>query len=153
MYEPGFQPTERLDDAIALIARVPGYEGVAAELSELRVRGRLRVANISDRGQASVWGTITLGPEAFEGGAVGLAETLVHERFHLTQFPLAKTASFWGGVFTGTPVWCRLERPAYRAALAFLDALAAARPELADECFSESEAVRASFSAHYGEAL
>ena len=145
--------TESLVEALALIASVPGYDGVAAELSELRARGKLRVANISDRGQASVWGTITLGPEAFEGGAVGLAETLVHERFHLTQFPLSKTVSFWSGVFTRTPVWRRLERPAYRAALEFLGALAAARPELADECFTEAEAVRASFLAHYGEAL
>ena len=142
-----------LDEALALIGSVPGYEAVAAQLAGLRARGRLRVEEISDRGTASVWGVITLGPEAFEGGLVGLAETLVHERFHLTQFPLARTVSFWGGVLTWTPVWRRLERPAYRAALDFLAALAAARPELAEECSSEAESVRAAFLAHYGAAL
>ena len=142
-----------LEEALALIGSAPGYGAVAAHLAALRARGRIRVEAISDRGTASVWGVITLGPEAFEGGAVGLAETLVHERFHLTQFPLAKTVSFWGGVFTGAPVWRRLERPAYRAALDFLSSLSLARPDLEGECLSESEAVRAAFLAHYGEPL
>jgi hypothetical protein len=143
----------RIVEALALIGSLPGYEDVAAHLEDLRAKGKIRVEEIADRGTASVWGVITLGPEALTGGAVGLAETLVHERFHLTQAPLAKTASFWGGVFTGTPVWRRLERPAYNAAVEFLDALAVARPELSDECSSEAESVRAAFLAHYGEPL
>lgn len=142
-----------LDEALALIASAPGYEAVAAHLEDLRSKGKIRVEEIADRATASVWGALALGPEALTGGAVGLAETLVHERFHLTQAPLAKTASFWGGVFTGTPVWRRLERPAYRAAVAFLDALAQVRPDLAFACSSESEAVRAAFLAHYGAEL
>jgi hypothetical protein len=142
-----------LPEAIALIDSVPGYEGIASALSQKRAAGKLRVEAIADRGSASVWGVIRLGPEVMGEGPVAIAATLVHEHFHTTQAPLAKTASFWTGVFTRTPVWRRLERPAYRAAVEFLEALARSRPELATMCAAESDATRTSFEAHYGEPL
>ena len=140
------QETPEISKALALIARVPGYEGVAQNLSRRTIR---YLPTLTDRGQATLTRVILVGPEALLGGVVGLAETLVHEEFHTRQSPLLKTHSFWSGVFTRTPVMARYERPAYQAALAFLAALAAAFPEHADEAHAEAEAVRASFTAFY----
>jgi hypothetical protein len=142
-----------LDDALALIASVPGYEGVARSLRDKQTGGKLRLEAIEDRGSASVLGVIRIGPEVLADGPVALAATLVHEHFHTTQFPLVKTVSFWVGAFTGTHVWQRLERPAYQAAVEFLETLALARPDLAAECGREIEATRASFQAFYNAAL
>lgn len=142
-----------LDDTLALIASTPGYEAVAADLSRLRDRGRIRFApDLADRAHAGLLGALTLGPEAFDGNsALSLAETLVHEHHHLFQQPpLLKTVSFWAGVATRTPVMARYERPAYAAALGFLQAIARARPDLADEATREASAVEATFAANYG---
>ena len=141
------QETLEVAQAIALIARVPGYEDTAQNLKRRTVR---YVPELGDRGQATLTGVILIGPEALLGGVVGLAETLVHEEFHTRQNPFLKTHSFWSGVFTRTPVMARYERPAYQAALDFLGALAAACPEYAGEALAEAQAVRASFTAFYG---
>jgi hypothetical protein len=141
-----------LEAALALIERTPGYAEAGAELRSLAARGRIvLLAGMEDRAHTGLTGRIYLGPEPFaEGSALGLAETLIHERFHLHQVPLLKTASFWAGVFTGTPVMRRYEAPAYRAALDFLEAVEAAFPELAAEARREQAAVRAVFAANYG---
>ncbi len=142
-----------LDDALALIASVPGYGAVVGSLHEKRSAGKLRLEDIEDRGSASALGVIRIGPEALSDGPVALAATLVHEQFHTTQFPLTKTASFWAGAITRTHVWRRLERPAYRAAVEFLQALARARPDLADQCAHEIAANESAFRALYNDAL
>ena len=144
---------ERLNAALALIASTPGYEVVAADLSRLHDRGRIRFApDLADRAHAGLLGALTLGPEAFDdNSALGLAETLVHEHHHLfRQPPLLKTVSFWAGVATRTPTMARYERPAYDAALGFLAAVARAYPDLADEAAREASAVEATFAANYG---
>jgi hypothetical protein len=143
-----------LDDALALIARVPGYAPVAEQLQRLRDRGAIRILpGLADRAHAGLLGSITLGPEPFQDGVLSLAETLVHEAFHLRQNPLEKTASFWLGVVTGAPVMRRYERPAYRAAADFLRAVAAHLPELADEAARERFAVEQVFRTEYGAEL
>ena len=141
----------RVRDAIALIASVDGYADVARDLAALDDAGRIRyVPRLADRAHAGLTRRVALGPEAIDGGPVGLAETLVHEHWHLfRQHPLHKTASFWAGVATGTPVMARYERPAYRAALAFLDALARRHPETAATAHAEARAVALSFAAEY----
>jgi hypothetical protein len=144
-------PEQAIPAAIQLIGQVPGYAAVAQELADLLARGRIRyVPELPDRGQATLNGTILLGPEPFTGSIVGLAETLVHENFHRHQFPLLKTASFWAGVATRTPIMQRYERPAYEAALQFLKALTVARPEYAAEVAAERAAIIAQFAAEYG---
>lgn len=141
------QEALEIAEAIALIARVPGYEAIARNLTRCTVR---YVPELGDRGQATLTGVILIGPEALFGGMVGLAETLVHEEFHTRQNHLLKTHSFWSGVFTRTPVMARYERPAYQAALDFLAALAATCSEHASEALAEADAVRASYTAFYG---
>ena len=136
----------RIAEAIALIAQVPGYAAVAQDLARRPLR---YVPTLLDRGQASLTGTILLGPEALEGGQVGLAETLVHEHYHTQQNPFAKTPSFWIGVFTRTPVMARYERAAYQAAVIFLETLAEALPEYAREARGEAETVRLSYELLY----
>lgn len=136
----------RVVEAIALIARVPGYAAVAGELARCEIR---YLPTLLDRGQATLTGAILLGPEAWEAGPVGLAETLVHEHYHTRQNPFAKTPSFWLGVFTRTPVMARYERPAYQAASTFLETLAAELPEHTDEARREIEAVRLSYESLY----
>lgn len=145
----------RVRDALALIARVDGHAAVARDLEDLLERGRIRfVPTLVDRAHAGLTRRVTLGPEALDGGIVGLAETLVHEHWHLfRQHPLHKTASFWAGVATGTPVMARYERPAYRAALAFLDALGRQFPETAATARAEAQAVAAVFAREYGATL
>ncbi len=142
-----------LDDALALIASVPGYEEVAQSLRDKQTAGKLLCEDIEDRGSASMLGVIRIGPETLSDGPVALAATLVHEHFHTTQPPLTKTASLWAGVFTRTHIWRRLERPAYRAAVEFLQALARARPNLAETCAHEIAANESAFRALYNDAL
>jgi hypothetical protein len=138
--------------ALDLIAATPGYQTVARDLEWLARRGRIRfVPTLTDRAHAGLLGAITLGPEALAGSALSLAETLVHEHYHLRrQSHFAKTASFWQGVFTQTPVMARYERPAYQTALDFLHAVARAFPDLADEAQGEATAVMETYAAHYG---
>lgn len=145
-------PEALLTDAIDLVERTPGYEAAGAELRAMAATGRIVLRpDLTDRAHAGLTGRIYLGPEPFaDGSAVGLAETLVHERYHLHQLPLLKTASFWAGVVTGTPTMRRYERPAYRAAFDFLEAVRATFPELAAEVRREQKAVLQSFEAHYG---
>jgi len=139
--------------ALDLIVATPGYEGVADDLARLDRAGRIRyAATLEDRAHAGQLGTITLGPEALATGPLSLAETLVHEHFHLKrQNPFHKTVSFWSGIATRTPIMARYERAAYWAALDFLHAVAQARPDLADEARQEAVAVEATFAACYGE--
>jgi hypothetical protein len=144
----------RLREAILLIGRTPGYAETARELAELLARGKIRfVPTLEDRGQATLTGVILLGPEPFQEGTLGLAETLVHEAYHRHQFPLLKTASFWSGVVTGTPVMRRYERPAYEAALRFLEAVETAFPEWAAEARQERALVAATFAQVYGDSV
>lgn len=145
----------RVLDAVALIAEVEGYHTVAQDLAALLESGRIRFwPALTDRAHAGLTRRITLGPEAVEGGVVGLAETLVHEHWHLfRQIPLHKTASFWAGVATGTPVMARFERPAYRAAFDFLEALARQRPETEAIARAEAQAIAVAFEQEYGGSL
>jgi hypothetical protein len=115
------------------------------------MQGKLQfIPTLEDRGQATLGGRILIGPEAIYSSPLSLAETLVHEQWHLRrQPPLEKTASFWIGIATGKPVMRRYETPAYQAALRFLAAVEMAIPELAAEARSEQEAVRESFAANY----
>lgn len=145
--EAQISPEARIAEAIALIASVPGYAPVAERLQRRAIRF---VPDLLDRGEARLDGVILIGPEALFAGPIGLAETLVHEEFHTRQSPLLKTHSFWSGVFTRTPVMARYERPAYEAAARFLEALALARPEHAEEARAEAELVRSSYTTFYG---
>lgn len=140
--------------ALDLIARTPGYEETAHQLEVRRERGRLRIdPDLIDRAQATLTGTILLGPESLEGDTLGLAQTLVHEHYHLRQNPFEKTVSFWQGVALRRPVMRRYERPAYEAALRFLEAVARAFPDLAGKARREAEEIRATFEVHYGGTL
>lgn len=139
-------PEARIAQAVTLIAQVPGYTPVAQDLA---TRPIYFVPTLKDRGEARLNGSILIGPEALEGSLVGLAETLVHEQFHTQQSPFAKTPSFWLGVFTRTPLMARYERPAYRAALRFLEQVALALPEHAADALREAEAVRLAYTILY----
>jgi len=141
---------KRIREAIDLVARTPGYGAEARELADLLRRGRIRYAPaLADRALVTLTGVIKLGAEALDGPLVGLAETLVHERFHLHQNPFLKTTSFWTGVATRTPVMRRYEEPAYLAGLCFLRAIEAAFPALADVARAEQDDVAATFAAVY----
>ena len=144
-------PDDAIQDAIRLIAAVPGYHNVAIDL---RRRRPLFAPGMTDRGQASLRGTIHIGPETLAGTEdavrVSLAGTLVHEHWHTQQNPLLKTVSFWGGVFTRTHPMSRYERPAYAHQMSFLKALAASHPILAQQAEREYSAVWASFEVFYG---
>jgi hypothetical protein len=141
----------RLQNAVSLIAATPGYQSVGEDLYQLLMQGKLQFhPALGDRGQATLGGRLLIGPEALYSSPVSLAETLVHEHWHLRrQPPIEKTASFWLGVATGKPVMRRYELPAYQAALRFLAAVEATFPALAAEARSEQEAVRESFAASY----
>ncbi len=141
----------QISAAIDLIAATPCYEAVAHDLARLLQRQRIHFApTLADRAHAGLTGRIHLGPEPLAGSVLSLAETLVHEHFHLRrQSHFAKTTSFWAGVFTRTPVMARYERPAYDAALRFLHALAQAHPALAEEAAAEAYAVKSTFDACY----
>jgi len=145
---------ERVRQAIELIGRTPGYAGEARELADLLARGRIHCApGLEDRALVTLTGRIQLGPEALDGSLVGLAATLIHERFHLHQSPFLKTASFWAGVATRTPILRRYERPAYAAALRFLQTVAGTFPDLATIARGEAEGVEATFAAVFGAPL
>ena len=144
-----------LAGALRIIGTTPGYEDVARDLTELYGSDRIRFdAALEDRAHAGLLGAITLGPEATESGPLSLAQTLVHEHFHLRQQnPLQKTASFWQGVASRTEPMQRYERPAYRAAFDFLEAAKSAHPTLADEAAYEQDAIRQVFESSFGGTL
>jgi len=139
-----------------LVRGTPGYAEVAQELAQLLADGKIRYHDgLEDRAHAGLLGTITLGAEPFapDMTVLGLAETLVHERFHLHQNPLMKTASFWTGLVKKADPMIAYERPAYQAAQAFLEAYRAAHPHAAGDADAELVAVRDTFEGAYGEAL
>ena len=140
--------------ALSLIRATPNYAPVADALELLRKQGYLTFnATLPDRATTDWQGHIVVGPEAAFASVVGLAETLVHEQFHRTQPVYAKTLSFWGGVFTQSSVWERLERPAYRAAYDFLSAVENYSPTHAEVARQEKRAVKQSFQANYNAPL
>lgn len=143
-----------LDEALRLIRTTPGYVKIAVELAQLHSEGRIRVnPELEDRAQAGLLGTITLGPEAAGASPLSLAQTLVHEHYHLHQNPLLKTASFWAGVVTRTPTMQRYEQPAYQAAMNFLDAVKQAHPHLTNEAGAEQNAIKQVFESGYNTPL
>jgi hypothetical protein len=140
--------------ALQLIAATSGYEMMARELNQLTQMRRILVdETLADRAQTSLLKTITLGPEAIASSPLSLAQTLVHEQFHLHQNPLLKTVSFWSGTLTRTPVMARYERPAYRAAWKFLESAARAHPHLTSEARGEQNAIQLVFENDFGGAL
>lgn len=141
-------------EALHLIQTTPGYTEIGVRLAQLASEGRIRLdMELEDRAQAGLLGTITLGPEAAEASPLSLAQTLVHEDHHLRQNPLLKTASFWSGILTRTPVMRRYEQPAYQVAIDFLEAAKQAHPHLADAAQREQNAVRQVFAADFGTML
>ena len=145
---PGFQ------EALHIIRTTPRYAPVAVKLAQMASDNRIHInPHLEDRAHAGLLGTITLGPEAVESSALSLAQTLVHEHFHLRQHPLLKTVSFWSGVATRTPVMKRYEQPAYQAAMDFLEATKRAHPPLASEAEVEQNAIRQVFAAGFGGTL
>ena len=145
----------QITEAIALISEVPGYEAVAAHLENWQSRGRIKVnLRLPDRARAGLWGTITLGPEILASPPLSVAQTLVHEHFHIKkQHPLLKSFSFWMGVFTRTHPMLRYERPAYTAALCFLKAAELAYPTMAPLARAETAAIRQVFQSGFGATL
>ncbi len=140
-----------LQDALNLIAATPGYQRHADELRRLAERGRIRFdAAMEARAEAGLTKTITLGTEALGAHPLSLAQTLVHELYHLHQHPLLKTVSFWSGVATNTPRMRRYEQPAYRAAYEFLEAVKTSQPGLAAFAQSEQNAISQVFAEGYG---
>ena len=143
-----------LQEALHIVRVTPGYATVGVELSQLASQGRIDFdPDLEDRAHASLSGTLRLGPEAVQSSPLSLAQTLVHEHFHLCQNPFLKTLSFWSGVASGTPVMRRYEKPAYRAAHDFLEAVKRARPELSKEAESEQRAIRQVFASVFGAEL
>lgn len=143
-----------LHEALRLIRTTPGYAEVGVELAQLASEDRIRIdMALDDRAHAGLLGVITLGPEAAESSPLSLAQTLVHEHFHLHQNPLQKTVSFWGGVLSRTPVMKGYEQPAYQAAFDFLEAVKRAHPPLATEAASEQAAIAQVFEIGFGAPL
>jgi hypothetical protein len=140
-----------LHEALRIVRTTPAYAAVATELSQLASQGQIDFdPEIEDRAHAGLLGTLTLGPEALHASPLSLAQTLVHEHFHLRQNPFLKTLSFWSGVVTGMHVMRRYEQPAYRAAHDFLEVVKAVRPELASEAEFEQRAIRQVFASVFG---
>lgn len=140
-----------IQDALRLIQATPGYAGVGVELAQMASDGRIRFApHLEDRAHAGLLGTLTLGPEAMHAGPLSLAQTLVHEHFHLRQNPLLKTLSFWSGVARGAHVMRRYEQPAYQAAHDFLEAVKRARPAMTAQVEAEQRAIRQVFATTFG---
>jgi hypothetical protein len=143
----------RVLGAIALVDSVPGYHRVAARLRRLTIKYD---DSLPDRAQTTLRFQIIVGPKSFsdyptdDAGTIGLAATLVHEEFHTRQNPLLKTLSFWAGICTGTHPMARYEWPAYRAQTTFLRALAAVRPDLADDALREIDAIQSAVESYYG---
>ena len=144
-----------LPEALRIIQATPGYTQLGVDLAQLASEGRIRVnPDLPDRAHAGLLGTITLGPEAAEASPLSLAQTLVHEHFHLRrQNPFLKTISFWVGVLTRTPPMRRYEQPAYQAASDFLEAVKVAHPHLAREASTEQSAIRQVFSTDFSGTL
>ncbi|RYG75304.1 hypothetical protein EON80_01080 [bacterium] len=143
-----------LQKALRVIQKTPGYVEVGVELAQMVSDGLVRFdAELEDRAQAGLLGVITLGPEAVESSPLSLAQTLVHEHFHLRQNPFLKTVSFWSGILQGAHLMKRYERPAYQAAHDFLDAVKRTNPNLANEAEAEQRAIRQVFAMEFGEAL
>lgn len=140
--------------ALRILRATPGYAPVALELAQLADEGRIHLdAALEDRAQAGLFGALTLGPEATGGSPLSLAQTLVHEHFHLRQNPLLKTLSFWSGVVQGAPAMKRYERPAYLAAHDFLEVVKRVCPELSTEAEAEQRAISQVFATTFGAAL
>lgn len=145
---------DSLHEALRLIRTTPGYAEVGVELAQMVSENRIRVDSaLDDRAHAGLLGSITLGPEAIEASPLSLAQTLVHEHFHLRQNPLQKTVSFWSVVVSRTPVMKRYEQPAYRAAFDFLEAVKRAHPHLVQEAEAEQAAIAQVFEIGFGESL
>lgn len=148
------QQAARVRRALDLVAVTPGYQNVVADLRARMDRGRIHYdPALPDRARVGLMGHVVLGPEAINASPISLAQTLVHEWHHAHQSPLEKTASFWLGVATRQPVMRRFERPAYRAADRFLQAVTQAFPALAEEAHREQQAISAVFAIEYGEVL
>jgi hypothetical protein len=141
-----------LPEALQIIRAVPGYTEVGVELAQLASENRIRFdPALEDRAQAGLLGVITLGPEAMGSSSLSLAQTLVHEHFHLRrQNPFLKTLSFWSGIASGTPVMKRYEQPAYQAAHDFLEVVKRTKIHLANEADNEQRAIRQVFNTEYG---
>lgn len=145
---------DQIVEALRIIHATPGYADIGHQLSSLHSRGRIRVdSTLEDRAQASLFGRIILGPEVFESNAVSIAQTLVHECFHLRQNPFLKTVSFWCGIATRSALMKRYEQPAYCAALEFLEAVKETQQSLAHDAEREQIAVRQVFASCFGERL
>jgi hypothetical protein len=144
-----------LQEALRIIRVTPGYAKVAIELAQWASDNRILIdPNIEDRAHAGLLGTLTLGLEAVQGSPLSLAQTLVHEHFHLRlQNPFLKTVSFWSGVARGAHVMRRYEQPAYQAAHDFLQVVKEASPGLAIEAEAEQRAIRQVFAAEFGAEL
>lgn len=144
-----------LEAALRLVRSTRGYAEVGVELSQMASENRIRVnPALEDRAQAGLLGTLTLGPEAMSASPLSLAQTLVHEHFHLRrQSPWLKTVSFWSGIAQGTHVMKRYEQPAYLAAHEFLEAVKRAHPHLAEEAEAEQRALCQVFAAEFGAPL
>src|SRR4028119_687441 len=93
-----------LHEALRIIRTTSGYTEVGIDLAQLVSEDRIRVhPTLEDRAHAGLLGTITLGPEAAQASPLSLAQTLVHEHYHLRrQHLLLKTVSFWIGVLSHT---------------------------------------------------
>lgn len=144
----------QLQAALHLIAATPSYAPLAQTLAQLATDGKIRHdPNLPDRAVTHLSGDITLGNEALNSAPLSLAETLVHESHHRTQNPFAKTASYWAGIATGTNPMLRYERPAYQAAVDFLQAVVRASPADAAFAAQEIDEVRDAFAQNYGGTL
>jgi len=134
-----------------MIRRTPGHTVVADDLEAWFASGDvIYEPNLPDRAQVTVLGILILGPEPFDPPLLGLAETLVHEHHHrFRQHHLQKTVSVWAGIATRTPAMARYERPAWRAALAFVHAVRQHQICNPADCDSEEFAIRTSWEIHY----
>lgn len=147
--------TAVFEEALRIVRATSGYAQVGFELAQMASKDQIRFdPALEDRAQASLLGILTLGPEAMHSRPLSLAQTLVHEHFHLhRQNPWLKTLSFWSGVARGTHVMQRYEQPAYQAAHDFLEAVKRARPGMAVEAESEQRAICQVFATGFGGTL
>src|SRR3569833_1420064 len=135
---PGYKNI--IAQAFDIIDSVPGYGKTAGNLRLLSIE---YLPSLPDRAHTSLRSKIIVGPEALleSQKLFSLAGTLVHEEYHTRQNPFLKTVSFWAGIAMRKPVMARYERPAYRAQIDFLRALAKARPELSEAVDAEISAI------------
>jgi len=139
-----------ISEAVDLVDSVPGYGKIAGRLRRLRID---YLPSLPDRAHTTLRSKIIVGPRALlesDPTPFSLAGTLVHEEFHTRQNPFLKTASFWTGVATRSPVMARYEWPAYRAQTTFLRALAQSRPDLRDAIDREINAIVDAVYRYYG---